>query len=440
MNEVYNFLIKEVNMQSKDKIVAAISGGPDSMYLLYGLLEAQKKIEFEIIVAHVNHNIREESLQEKEELEKFCNENKLIFEYYEIEKRNNDKPLKEVESRTIRYNFFESLIEKYNATFLATAHHGDDLIETIMMRIVRGSSLRGYSGFSKITNKKNYKIIRPLITLTKEQIQNYLDNKGIKYAYDYTNSSDIYTRNRYRKNILPFLKEEDQNVHLKFLKFSETLKLYNDYINKELDIKMEKLYIDNNLDLSEFKNEDLLFKREILYRILAKYINEDEISETHVKDIISIIESDKPNLYIYLPDEFIAVKEYNKFYITKQEDNNDFEFELAKTNKIPNGKNIEIVKTIDNNSNYMTRLSSKEIKMPLIIRNRRESDKIIVKGLNKYKKVKDIFIDEKIPTIKRNSIPIVVDSENNIVWIPGVKKSKFDKSENEEYDIILRYF
>ena len=135
MEEVYNFF-RKLQLNESNTVVAAISGGPDSMLLIELLLKYRKMSNFNLIVAHVNHNLRDESVKEKEDLEKYCLENNLKFEYYEIEKRK-DKPLTEVEARNIRYEFFDELMKKYSATYLATAHHGDDLVETVMMKIVR---------------------------------------------------------------------------------------------------------------------------------------------------------------------------------------------------------------------------------------------------------------------------------------------------------------
>lgn len=440
MEEVYNFF-RKLQLNESNTVVAAISGGPDSMLLIELLLKYRKMSNFNLIVAHVNHNLRDESVKEKEDLEKYCLENNLKFEYYEIEKRK-DKPLTEVEARNIRYEFFDKLMKKYSATYLATAHHGDDLVETIMMKIVRGSSLRGYSGFSQISEKNGYKIIRPLISLTKKEIINYLDKEKIGYALDSTNCDEKYTRNRFRLNVLPFLKNEEKNVHLKFKKFSETLNMYDEYVKKNAKLAMQNVYINNELIVDEFNKLDLVIKREIISIILEKEcINIIErLNETHISSILNMVDNSKPNLKVFLPDNCVVLKEYNKVKIIKRELFEDYKLELVEKVLLPNGMSIEKIDKIDNNSNYMTRLSSSELALPLYVRNRKDSDIIRVKGMNHNKKIKDIFIDEKIPASERELWPVVEDSLGNIVWLPGLKKSSFDKKVNEEYDIILHYF
>ncbi len=407
------------------------------MALLSLLIKLSQTKKITIICAHVNHNLRKESQEEAIMVEKYANESNLIFEKMEI---NHYEGNTENYARTQRYNFFEKLIKKYNATYLLTAHHGDDLTETILMRMVRGSSLKGYSGFQEITDKGNYKIYRPLITKTKDELLNYVKTNNIPYAVDKTNFSEEYTRNRYRLNILPILKKENKSVHLKFLKFSETLKLYDDHINKEANEKLNKVYQNNNLNLKLFENEDELIKRKILYQILNNlyYKNISLITDNHVELILNIIESSRPNLKINLPSKVLVIKNYQNLYFTQNTEIKSYSFTFKDKVILPNNQ-ILIKEETEDTSNYTIRLNSKELSLPLIVRTRQNGDKMEIKNLNGHKKIKDIFIDEKISETARNSWPILTDQNNQIIWLPGLKKSKFDKQKHENYDIIIRY-
>ena len=424
-------------IKENETVITATSGGPDSMALLSLLIKLSKTKKITIICAHVNHNLRKESQEEAIMVEKYANENNLIFEKMEI---NHYEGNTENYARTQRYNFFEKLIKKYNATYLLTAHHGDDLTETILMRMVRGSSLKGYSGFQEITDKGNYKIYRPLITKTKDELLNYVKTNNIPYAVDKTNFSEEYTRNRYRLNILPILKKENKSVHLKFLKFSETLKLYDDHINKEVNEKLNKVYQNNNLNLKLFENEDELIKRKILYQILNNlyYKNISLITDNHVELILNIIESSRPNLKINLPSKVLVIKNYQNLYFTQNTEIKSYSFTFEDKVILPNDK-ILIKEETEDTSNYTIRLNSKELSLPLIVRTRQNGDKMEIKNLNGHKKIKDIFINEKISETARNSWPILTDQNNQIIWLPGLKKSKFDKQKHENYDIIIRY-
>ena len=424
-------------IKENETVITATSGGPDSMALLSLLIKLSKTKKITIICAHVNHNLRKESQEEAIMVEKYANENNLIFEKMEI---NHYEGNTENYARTQRYNFFEKLIKKYNATYLLTAHHGDDLTETILMRMVRGSSLKGYSGFQEITDKETYKIYRPLITKTKDELLNYVKTNNIPYAVDKTNFSEEYTRNRYRLNILPILKKENKSVHLKFLKFSETLKLYDDHINKEANEKLNKVYQNNNLNLKLFENEDELIKRKILYQILNNlyYKNISLITDNHVELILNIIESSRPNLKINLPSKVLVIKNYQNLYFTQNTEIKPYSFTFKDKVILPNNQ-ILIKEETEDTSNYTIRLNSKELSLPLIVRTRQNGDKMEIKNLNGHKKIKDIFIDEKISETARNSWPILTDQNNQIIWLPGLKKSKFDKQKHENYDIIIRY-
>lgn len=441
MEEAYNFLNNKAYIEDNDNIVVAVSGGPDSMALLDLMVRVKQNKNINVICAHVNHNLRKESEDEKIMVENYCLKNNIIFEYMKIEKYGDDNFHNE--ARTKRYHYFNQIVKKYKAKYLLTAHHGDDLMETILMRIVRGSTLRGYSGFSKIVKMDSYLIIRPLIGVTKKEIEEYCHKNNIKYAIDKSNYKDVYTRNRFRKYIIPHLKEEDQNVHKKFYKFSRTLLEYNDYIDKIVIEKIKEICPKNVLDIEKWNIEEKVIKMKIIYSMLESYYEDDLmlITDKHAELVYDLIESDKSNMIIHLPNNVIAVKSYNSFYFSKKEESNeDYEIEIIDYVNLPNGHNIEVIENTKENGNDICRLSYKDITLPLYVRNRKTGDRINLKGMIGSKKIKDIFIDEKIDILERDLYPIVVDAQENIVWLPGLKKSKFNKSKEEKCDIILRYY
>lgn len=440
MEEVYEFIGKKLKLTEIDTVVIGVSGGPDSMALLYIMNQFKEKIGFKIICAHVNHNKRQESEKEQKCLEKYCKENNIIFEYIKINNWGDDNFHNE--ARTVRYNFFDEIINIYSARYLMTAHHGDDLIETILMRIVRGSTLKGYSGFSRIVDKGNYTLVRPLITVTKTEIEDFDIKNNIWYAIDSSNNEDHYTRNRYRHKVLPFLKKEDPNVHKKFLKYSKTLLENNEFIENEASKYFNKVFHNGNLNIDKFVQLDKVIQSKIIYNILERIYGDDLfiICDAHVDLIFNLISSNKSNSIVHLPNNLVVIKSYNDLVFTYDEEQTDkYEIEVINIVNLPNGKIIE--KTTDTNeiSNNIIRLNSKEIALPLYVRNKRNGDKMTIKGMTGTKKISDIFIDDKIKTSERNAWPVVLDSEENIVWLPGLKKSKFDKKISQEYDIILRY-
>ena len=436
MNDILDKLKKEIPNNSS--IVIATSGGPDSMVLLNLLSTVKKEKKLKLICAHVNHKLRKESDDEAKMVKNYCEKNKIIFEYMTIDEYQGNT---ENYARKKRYQFFEQLIKKYNAKYLLTAHHGDDLTETIIMRIIRGSSLKGYAAFSEITETKDYKIYRPLITKTKEELLNYAKENNIPYAIDKSNDSDEYTRNRIRKYILPKLKIENKNVHLKFLEFSQNILETENYFKEVLKKIMPNIYKNNKLNIDLFLKEESLIQTKIVQNILKNaYQNKiDLINSKHVNNILHAIQNQKPNIQINLPNNKIFIKTYNNAWIEENKNNETYNLILENKLNLPNNYIIEIISNTSDHSNYVTKLNTKDIKLPLHVRTKKPGDKLILKGSNQTKKIKDIFINEKVPIKDRNLWPILTDDNDEIIWLPGLKKTKFDREKHQNYDIIIRY-
>ena len=438
MKETINYLNELFN--DNDVVVLGLSGGPDSMCLLDVLLSLNKSLN--IICAHINHNIRKESFEEASFLKKYCEEKKLNFETTTFSKKSETENYNELELREKRYDFFSEIIKKYNAKYLLTAHHGDDLIETILMRLTRGSNLKGYSGIQLITDKKEYKIVRPLLFSTKNEIELYNKEKNIPFVIDKTNEQDDYTRNRYRHNVLPFLKKENKEVHIKYLQFSKELQEYYKFVNKFVEKELSIRYNNGTLNIDKFTELDDLLQTKIIEQVLDyQYVdNLYLINNQHIIEIKKIINSERPNIEISLPDDLIVIKSYNTLTFTRHKnEKKGYLIKVEDNTLLPNNHIIKIVSDNNDKSNYVTRINSKEVKLPLYVRQRKDGDKMVIKNMNDSKKIKSIFIDSKLSKEQRDNQPIVVDSNENIIWLPGLKKSKFDKDKNENYDIILWY-
>lgn len=430
--------LEDLNLEQEKYIIVGVSAGPDSMALLHYLIN---NLNTNVVCAHINHNVRKESKIEEEYLKEYCKENKIIFERMKIEKYSNNNF--EAEARSKRYEFYASLLKKYNCKYLFLAHHGDDLIETVLMKIARGSNLEGYAGIKKISKFRNkYFIVRPFLEYTKKDLIEYLHKNNIKYYIDKSNNDTTYTRNRYRKNILPLLKNEDINIHKKFLKYSETLLEYDNYIKNTTKSIFNNFFKNNILDIQEFNKIDDFMKKNSIYYILNNLYNNipNIVTEKHVQNLQNLINSNVNNGCLNMPKGLVIVKEYNKIIFNfKNLSSDDYKIELKNENII-NEHIIEYIDSCENDGNDICRLNSKEIALPLYLRNKKSGDFLEVLGLNGKKKVKDIFIEKKIPIRKRESYPLLVDNNDNILWIPNLKKSKFNKKKEEKYDIILKYY
>ena len=434
MYDVYKFLDNYLN--NNDVVVCATSGGVDSMSLLDILIKSKKNLK--IICAHVNHNLRKESFEEYEFVKNYCEKNNIVFEGIVLDKMTNGNL--ESKFRSKRYDFFDKVVNKYDAKYLFTAHHGDDLMETVLMRIVRGSALDGYSGFEMVSERKTYTILRPLVYLSKDDIYKYAKDNNIEYREDKTNQSDKYTRNRYRKYILPKLKEENKNVHKKFIKYSEELSEAYTFINNYVKDLLDEFYYSDKLDVEIIKSMDNFIIKKIIFELLKDSYNDNIylISDNNINEILKIIKSSKPNLSIDLPLNKQIIKYYDMLEIKDIEDIISYKYEITDEVKLDLG----IIKKVENTNltnNYVCHLNSDDIKLPIYVRNRKDGDTIEVLGLNGKKKIKDIFIDSKIKKDIRDKYPIVVDSDDNVLWIPGIKKSKYNSLKSKKYDIILWY-
>lgn len=426
------------NIVNNSTIVVAVSGGPDSIVLLNILNNLKEKYNYKIVCAHVNHKLRQESEEEEIFVKNICINNNIIFEKIDFDTYITTNIESEAHDR--RYTFFEEIIKKYNSNYLLTAHHGDDLVETILMKLTRGSSLDGYIGFNKISNRNNYKIIRPLIFYTKEEILKYADDNNIEYRIDKTNFDKKITRNRYRLNILPLLKKENNNIHLKYLKFSEELEENNEFIREYINERYYIIIKENVINIKELINEKTFIIKKIIYKfLLENYKNEIKlINDKHIDSIFNLV-SNKKSGFISLPsNKQIYVSSESIYFIN---DKNKESYKLLLTEEmidIPYGK-IGIIKDTNLTNNYVTHLDSNNIKLPLYVRNIKDNDFIEVLNLNGTKKVKDVLKDCKVDKDKRDNYPVVIDSNNKIIFIPGLKKSKYDTLKQGKYDIIVWY-
>ena len=287
------------NIKKNSTVVVSCSGGPDSMCLLKNVIDLKNELNLKIIVAHINHNVRKESDAEEKMVKEYVSKHKLVFESHKIDRYSNENFHNE--ARIIRYDFMRDIIAKYDAKYLLTAHHADDLMETILMRIARGSNLKGYSGFKMISNEGTYKAIHPLINNTKEEIIKYDDENAIPYAIDNTNLSDEYTRNRYRNHVLPFLKAENKDIHLKYLDYSKKIIEADDFIDEIVNdiykdiYKNKKLYIDNFLD------NKLIIQKRLLEKFLYDTYKYDLylIGDKNLDEILKLKLLCRKRLYIY---------------------------------------------------------------------------------------------------------------------------------------------
>lgn len=335
LNEKVLKTIKNYNLISpQDKIVIGVSGGPDSMCLLDILNYLKEELQIEIIVAHVNHMIRKEADIETEYVKNYCKKQKIPCYVKKVEVEILAKEQKigtEEMGRKIRYEFFKEIAKKENANIIATAHNANDNSETILMNLLRGTSPSGLKGIEikrrEVLSKKNETItyIRPLRECERCEIENYCEEHNLKPKIDQSNFENIYTRNKIRNLLIPYLQKEfNPNVIETINRLSEIVMEEELYFTEIVAKEYETLKLGNNdteiiLDLKAFNKLPKVIKsRLILYTINKILGSSMGIEKVHIDDIIVLCENNIGNKYL-MPNKKIKifVKKGKIFFISK---------------------------------------------------------------------------------------------------------------------------
>ena len=303
-----NFLktIKENNLIEKgDKIVVGVSGGPDSITLLECLNKYKEKLNYDIVVAHVNHLIRKDSTEDEQFVENVCKDMKIkcyIKRVNIIELANKTKRGLEETGRNERYKFFDEITKKEKANKIAIAHNMNDNAETILLNLIRGCGLNGLEGIQPI---EYHKYIRPLINCKREEIEEYCRKNNLNPRIDYTNKENIYKRNKIRNELIPYLKQINPNIIQNLSRVSKIIKNENEYINIEVENIYNKISSESlgkiELDLKSFNNLHIAMKQNLVLYAINKLVgNVKNIEKINIDDIIKISMRNVGNKYIIL--------------------------------------------------------------------------------------------------------------------------------------------
>ena len=437
--EILNINKKYNLIENDDIIVVGFSGGPDSVFLVEILKKLKNFINFKIYLVHINHLLRGEDADSDENFSfEYAKKNNLeIFikriPVKEIAKEVG-KTLEEV-GREERYKFFSEIYEKVGATKIATAHNKDDQIETFLFRLIRGTSLQGLEGI-KI---KNNNVIRPISEIYKKDILEYLNKNEIQYKIDKTNFENEFTRNSIRLDLIPFI-EERYNIKFKDKIFSLIKEIRENNQNNSLNLS----------DYTDSENRIILEKTKFLSNfdkknLLSLFLNKKniEVNRNKIDEISSLIKSNGTKK-IDLDKSYRIVKDYTYLYIEDKKENCVINNNVIQV-KIPSEQifdNFKItVSTVENldipkqKNQYLLDAIYNDI---IEVRYRKEGDRIFL-GEKHSKKIKEIFIDQKIPKDIRDRLPIFLYN-NTIFWIYNVKKAyipKINKNENKLIKVLI---
>lgn len=429
-----------------DHVLVGVSGGIDSIVLLYALYQLRNRLHISVSAAHLNHQFRgAEAARDAEFVRQFCE--RFAIPCY-IESRDVPALIRQTKlspqdaARQVRYQVFEAVAERINAQKIATAHHADDQAETVLLALIRGAGLHGLGGIQPVVNSR---IIRPLITTTREQIETFADAEHLPYMFDSSNASRKYLRNAIRLDLLPMLKQKFQPaIAARLNAYAQTFRedaCFIDKIAGEHYLQIcERVPQGVRIHLERFRQEEPTLQRAILYKAFDELTGLRHVLETrHVRAVIDLLTQKTPGKRLALPQGIVAIHahEWGCFQrksagVTSNGSGNVERKETAV--EIP-GTTIFGAYRIDmkllanpfpgtyaasepqTSAGWTHYVDYDRLCPPITVRCRRAGDAFHPFGMTGTKRVKKFFIDRKVPQEQRNTIPVLTDKHGLICII-----------------------
>lgn len=431
--------IEKYNMfQDGDKVVVAVSGGPDSLALLHILAEIREQWHLELLVAHYNHSLRREAADDAAFVR--CAAEELGLPFYlgegDVARYAEEQKLSiQVAARELRYEFLETTVAETGSQKLALAHQLEDQGETIVMHFLRGPSPRGLAGIPPVRGK----IVRPLIEVRRREIEEYLKGKQLEPVMDTSNYQKKYLRNKVRLELMPLLREYNPNLDYRLLKGAQIFRDEDDYLEEETARHWAKLCcLEQDRLLVNYEGYHRLhpaLKRRLLRRCFLELAGtRQDLTFEQVDRIYSRLEKPVQGKKLEWPLGIWVTVMGEHITVTRKLPRGletDYSFVLAEPGikRLPEGKlKVELLsgKSVSLNSlkddnQGQVHIDGDKVQFPLTIRNRRPGDRFYPLGLGGSKKLKDLFIDLKVPRHLRDRIPIVVSGDGQIVWVVGLR-------------------
>lgn len=456
--KVFSFVEKHGMIHPGDKLILGVSGGADSVCLLFLLLEYRKRVPFEMAVVHVNHGIRGNAAAEDAAwVEALCREQGLNFRLESADVRKlaaQEKCSEEDAGRRVRYNAFQKAAEEFGGTKIAVAHNAGDRAETILLHLFRGSGLKGLRGIEPVRADIDCRaeiirwaeIIRPVLCLERREIEEYLEERRIPWRTDATNGEDGYTRNRIRHHLLPWAEQEvSAGVVSHMCRTADILSETEDYLRQQTLEALEHCTIrasgckgkELEIDIAGFLAcHPVLQKRMIL--VLAEGLSPTgkDISAVHVEEILSLFEKEG-NRSISLPFGIFFRRRYGKVAAGRRE----AEQQEQQPEELPE---LEITRFFVNaaeevpENRYTKRFDCDKIKESPVLRFRQTGDYLTLsdgRGNTIHKSLKEYMIGEKIPREMRDRIPVLAEG-SHVLWLIGYRSSEYYKADRNTKRIL----
>ncbi|MGL4914595.1 MAG: tRNA lysidine(34) synthetase TilS [Romboutsia sp.] len=450
--KVLSTINKHNLIEDGDKVVLGLSGGPDSVCLLHILYRLKEKMNIEVYAAHLNHQIRGiEAQKDALYISQICEDLGITSFVKSINVpqycKENGLSVEEG-ARKLRYEMFEEIKKKTKSNKIAIGHNLNDQAETVLMRIMRGTGLQGLKGIAYIRDKE---IIRPILDIERSEIEAYCNQYELNPRIDKTNLESIYTRNKIRLELIPYMKDNfNPNVTESIVRMTSSLKNDSDYIESESNKMFKEISIlkDDSVEINLNKYADL--HNAIKVRVLRsgiKHILGDTnfIDQKHIDDVMELENESKINKMLTLPRGIFAYRRKNIIILTTKEivsEDMDFCYNIPSNGFIKIKELNLILETqtmsIDRYKSIKLDKTSKgfdfdKVKGGIVVRSRKQGDKVkLVAG---SKKIKDLFIDLKIPREDRCKVPVVTDDEG-ILCVGHYKTSEDYKIDSETKEVL----
>lgn len=455
---VIQFMKRHALIHKEATVLVGVSGGPDSMALLHLYKQLTRDWDIRVIALSVDHQLRgHEGAADVAFVKEQCDAWGIPFVETKVDVatyKEKEKVSTQVAARTLRYHFFTEQMRTYEADYLALGHHGDDQVETMAMGFVHQTSPRAAAGIPVKRPFSNGSIARPLLCVTKEMVYDYCEAYDIPYRIDPSNEDDTYERNYFRKHIVPLFVEQNPNVQTTMQHMSERLMDDEHYMEAEAkkvvkDIVSfsptnKKVVIRND----RFLSFPIALQRRA-FHLLLNYLydqKEEGLTYAHEQAFFALCHNEKAHVQVDLPNGLTIAKVYEDIHFSAEEKRSasPYIFELPVPGEImlPDGAKIStsFTKTPSKAGKHTYICQLEEVHLPLYVRTRKEGDRLSWKGLQGTKKLKDLFIDTKIPQHERSTWPLVTDRTDRILWVVGIRKAWINEEIPDEHTyIVIRY-
>lgn len=438
IDKVRKYIDQWKMLQNGDRVIVGVSGGADSVCLLFVLQELREKMDLELIVVHVNHQIRGDAAVKDEMFTKeLCESLEICYKGYHRDipalAREHRKSEEEM-GRDVRQEIFREVLENYNGTKIALAHHANDNAETLLLNLARGTGLRGLGGIKPV----NQQVIRPLLCLSRREIESFLKERGITYCEDETNSSDLYMRNKIRNHVIPYLEE---NVNKKTVSHMNNtlaqLQLVHEYVEEQAEVWkcqcVQKKGTESILDKEGFEKAPFALQSIIVRKVIEEQAKrQKDISQKHISAACELLEL-QVGRSIHLPYNIKVFRCYEGLRFTREEPNAKQVSEVS----LPFNAEIEVDGLVlrtkiwkptelaneGSEKHYTKQFDYGIIKSNVSIRTRQPGDYIVIDKQGSRQKLKAFFINNKVRKEDRDHI-LLIASGSHVLWIIGMRQSE----------------